>query len=91
MKNISRDDMLAAHRVPPQLIGIIPQNNGGFGDVGKALDTFYKIEIVPIIRRMMAMNEFFGRDVLRFDNYSASDGSQITPDGQRIPAPAGTS
>ena len=91
VKNISRDDMLAAHRVPPQLIGIIPQNNGGFGDVGKALDTFYKIEIVPIIRRMMAMNEFFGRDVLRFDNYSASDGSQITPDGQRIPAPAGTS
>ena len=28
-KNISRDDMLAAHRTPSQLIGVIPQNNGG--------------------------------------------------------------
>ncbi|AOF98830.1 bacteriophage P2 GPQ capsid (plasmid) [Blastomonas sp. RAC04] len=30
----TRDDMLAAHHVPPKLIGIIPQNNGGFGDAG---------------------------------------------------------
>lgn len=36
IKNVSRDDMLAAHRVPPQMMGIIPQNTGGFGDVEKA-------------------------------------------------------
>lgn len=89
VKNISRDDLLAAHRVPPQLIGIIPQNNGGFGDVGKALDTFFQIEIVPIMQRMLSVNAWFGREVLRFRNYSASDGSQITPDGQRIPADRG--
>ena len=35
IKNVSRDDMLAAHRVPPQLMGIIPTNTGGFGDVEK--------------------------------------------------------
>uniref|UniRef100_A0A3B0LY61 Phage portal protein n=1 Tax=Arsenophonus endosymbiont of Trialeurodes vaporariorum TaxID=235567 RepID=A0A3B0LY61_9GAMM len=29
IKNVSRDDMLAAHRVPPQLMGIMPQNVGG--------------------------------------------------------------
>ena len=84
VKNITRDDMLAAHRVPPQLIGIVPTNSGGFGKVGEALDTFFQIEIVPIMRRMRAMNTFFGGEVLRFGNYSASDGSEITPDGRRI-------
>lgn len=81
VKNISRDDLLAAHRVPPQLIGIIPQNNGGFGDVGKALDTFYKIEVLPIIRRMLKMNDWFGVKLLDFRPYVASDGSLIDQDG----------
>ena len=88
VKNISRDDMLAAHRVPPQLIGIVPTNSGGFGKVGEALDTFFQIEIAPIMRRMLAMNEFFGAELLRFENYSASDGSEITPSGRRVAARA---
>lgn len=89
VKNISRDDMLAAHRVPPQLVGIVPTNSGGFGKVGEALDTFFQIEIAPIMRRMLAMNQFFGREVLVFDNYSCSDGqTEITPQGRRIPARA---
>lgn len=86
VKNISRDDLLAAHRVPPQLIGIIPQNSAGFGKVSEALDAFFEIEIVPIMQRMLRMNEWFGLEVLRFRNYDASDGSQITPDGARVPA-----
>lgn len=88
IKNISRDDMLAAHRVPPQLIGIIPQNNGGFGKVGDALDVFFQVECVPLMRRLLKVNDFFGAEVLRFGNYQASDGSQIAPDGRRIPAAA---
>jgi PBSX family phage portal protein len=84
VKNISRDDMLAAHRVPPQLLGIVPTNSGGFGKVGEALDAFFQIEIAPIMRRMLSMNDFFGAEILRFDNYSASDGSEITPQGRRI-------
>ncbi|EEV7159182.1 TPA: phage portal protein [Escherichia coli] len=36
IKNVSRDDMMAAHRVPPQMMGIMPNNVGGFGDVEKA-------------------------------------------------------
>lgn len=30
-KNISRDDMMAAHRVPPQMMGIMPSNVGEVG------------------------------------------------------------
>lgn len=88
VKNISRDDLLAAHRVPPQLIGIIPQNNGGFGKVGEAKDSFYETEIVPIIRRMLRMNDWFGQKVLSFRDYVCSDGSRITETGERIPAGA---
>lgn len=86
VKNISRDDLLAAHRTPPQLIGIIPQNSAGFGKVSEALDGFVEIEIVPIMQRMRGMNDWFGVELLRFRNYDASDGSQITPDGARVPA-----
>lgn len=86
VKNLSRDDLLTAHRMPPQLMGIIPQNAGGFGSVGEALDTFMRLEIVPIMGRMLAMNEWFGAEVLRFDPYRMSNGDMLNPDGTITPA-----
>lgn len=69
IKNVSRDDVLAAHRIPPQLLGIIPSNAGGFGDVSKAAAVFARNEIQPIQRRMMALNEWLGEEVISFDPY----------------------
>ena len=66
IKNTSRDDMLAAHRVPPQLLGVVPSNAGGFGDVAKARDAFVQTEIVPIQKRMLAVNEELGVEAIRF-------------------------
>lgn len=86
VKNISRDDLLSAHRVPPQLIGIIPQNAGGFGNVSETLDVFMRLEIVPIMGRMLAMNEWFGAEVLRFDPFMMSNGDMLNPDGTITPA-----
>lgn len=86
VKNLSRDDLLTAHRVPPHLMGIIPQNAGGFGSVVEALDTFMRLEIVPIMGRMLAMNEWFGAEVLRFDPYMMSNGDMLNPDGTITPA-----
>lgn len=89
VKNISRDDLLAAHRVPPQLIGIIPQNNGGFGKVDEALDAFVETEIVPLARRMVRMNDFFGLPLLAFRNYVCANGDELElATGRRIPAGA---
>lgn len=85
VKNISRDDLLAAHRTPPQLIGIIPQNNAGFGKVGEALDVFYELEIVPVMRRMLRMNDRFGVKLLSFRDYTCTNGDRITETGERIP------
>lgn len=69
IKDITRDDMLAAHRTPPQLLGIIPKNNGGFGDVGRALDVFFPNEIVPIEDRLMAINDKVGVPAIAFRAY----------------------
>lgn len=74
IKTLSRDDMLAAHRTPPQLIGIVPTNSGGFGKVSEARDGYYETEIVPIARRMLRMNDWFGQPVLAFADYVLSDG-----------------
>lgn len=69
IKTMTRDDMLAAHRVPPQLLGIVPQNNGGFGDVGRAMDVFFPNEIAPIISRFMRMNDRLGVPAFAFRAY----------------------
>jgi PBSX family phage portal protein len=72
IKNITRDDVLAAHRVPPQLLGIIPQTAGGFGDVEKAERVFYLTEIVPLQQRFRAINDWLGVEVVRFREREAA-------------------
>ncbi|WGL97178.1 phage portal protein [Arsenophonus sp. aPb] len=73
IKNVSRDDMLAAHRVPPQLMGIIPGNVGGFGDVEKAAKVFVRNELLPLQSKMKQLNEWLGKEVMRFAEYSLGD------------------
>lgn len=74
IKNTSRDDVLAAHRVPPQLLGIVPANAGGFGDVGKAADVFFAQEIEPLQTRFLAINDWLGVEVVRFKPYERRSG-----------------
>lgn len=69
IKNVSRDDVLAAHRVPPQLLGVVPANAGGFGDVAKAANVFYINEILPLQTRFLSINDHFGRELVRFKPY----------------------
>ncbi|PKR55040.1 phage portal protein [Thalassospira marina] len=67
MKNVTRDDVLAAHRVPPQLLGIVPSNAGGFGSIQDASDVFFIHEIMPIITTFEELNDFSGVRVVAFD------------------------
>lgn len=69
IKNITRDDQLAGHRIPPQLMGIIPQNTGGFGDVEKAARVFVANELEPLQQTMLEINERVGEEVVRFQPY----------------------
>lgn len=89
VKNISRDDLLAGHRTPPQLIGVIPQNNGGFGKISEARDAYYETEVVPVARRMLRANAWFGVQLVAFADYVCSDGTIIRQVGdsfQKVPA-----
>ena len=69
IKNASRDDVLAAHRVPPQLMGIVPNNTGGFGDVEKATRVFFINEIIPLQERLKEINSWVGEEVITFSDY----------------------
>ncbi|RRO12248.1 phage portal protein, partial [Pectobacterium aquaticum] len=69
IKNASRDDLLSAHRVPPQMMGIIPNNTGGFGDVEKASQVFVRNELTPLQERMKEINKVIGIEVIAFKPY----------------------
>ena len=69
IKNVSRDDVLAAHRVPPQLLGIVPSNTGGFGAVLPAAQVFARNEVKPLMDRFRELNDWMGEEVVRFDPY----------------------
>lgn len=70
VKNVSRDDQLAAHRVPPQLMGIIPNNTGGFGDAAKAAEVFDATELASLRASLLAINEWAGEEIVRFRPYN---------------------
>jgi PBSX family phage portal protein len=67
IKNATRDDVLAAHRTPPQVLGIVPaQGSSGFGNPADAVDMFFELEIDPIQKRMLQLNEDTGQDLIAF-------------------------
>ncbi len=70
IKKASRDDLLSAHRVPPQMMGVIPDNAGGFGDAVKASQVFVRNELMPLQERMKEINNFIGVEIIKFERYS---------------------
>lgn len=79
IKAVTRDDQLAAHRVPPQLMGIIPNNTGGFGDAEKAAMVFLTNEIQPLQARLQELNDWIGEEVIRFKPYSLGAAEEGKP------------
>lgn len=72
IKNISRDDQLAMLRIPPQLMGVVPQNAGGFGSIREAAEIWAVNELEPEQARLMQINEWLGEEVIRFAPYVVS-------------------
>ncbi len=77
IKNISRDDQLAMLRIPPQLMGVVPQNSGGFGSVREASLVWAVNELEPEQARLLQINEWLGEEVIRFAPYEAPTGKPI--------------
>lgn len=78
IKNVSRDDVLAAHRVPPQLIGIVPGNTGGFGAVLPAAQVFARNEISPLMDRFRELNDWLGEEVVAFTPYEVPAAGSVS-------------
>lgn len=72
IKSVTRDDMLASLRTPPQLLGIVPQNSGGFGSIREAATVWTAMELSPLQTRLSALNEWLGDEVIRFDKLEFS-------------------
>jgi PBSX family phage portal protein len=66
IKNQTRDDVLASLRIPPQLMGIVPQNAGGFGSIREATEVWVMNELEPIQSRISQINCWIGEEVVRF-------------------------
>lgn len=69
VKRATMKDQLATHRLPPQVLGVIPENNGGFGDAAKADELAYHNEVVPLQMLMKEINEWVGDEVVSFNEY----------------------
>jgi len=70
IKNVSRDNMLAAHRVAPPMMDIIPNNTGGGGDVKKARRELVRNKLVPLKKLFHVLNAWLDEYVIRFDGYT---------------------
>lgn len=73
IKNITRDDILAALRIPPQLMGIVPNNAGGFGSISEATSIWISNELQPIQERLKLVNSIVGEEVVRFEEAEAGE------------------
>ncbi len=69
IKSVTRDDMLASLRTPPQLLGIVPQNSGGFRSIREAATVWAAMELAPLQPRIAAINEWHGKDVISFEPF----------------------
>lgn len=67
IKNISAQDVLTAHRFPPGLGGIIPNNTGGLGDPLKYREVYHQDEVQPL-QEIIAetINHNLGYELIKF-------------------------
>lgn len=66
IKNATAADVMAAHRVPPQLLGIVPAQGSVFGNPTDATAMFHELEIDPIKAAFLEINERIGAEAVRF-------------------------
>ncbi|WP_375292475.1 phage portal protein [Sphingomonas melonis] len=66
IKNATQADVMAAHRVPPQLLGIVPAQGSAFGNPKDATAMFFELEIQPMQTAFLEINDRLGFEAIRF-------------------------
>jgi len=67
VKNISADDIIVAHGVPPVLAGMKPDNAGGFGDIEKSEGFYRRNEVSSLVQPYLELNAQLERFKFEFD------------------------
>lgn len=80
IKNVTRDDILAANRVPPQLLGIVPAQGSALGSPAEATRMFWALEMYPLMMRWLDVNAQVGAQAVAFDEgvMLATIGAMVT-------------
>lgn len=60
---------MSAHRVPPQMMGMMPNNTDGFGDVAKAAQVFVRNELSSLQKRLNETNQWAREKIISFTDY----------------------
>ena len=69
IKTISAEDMMAIHRVPPALMGVVPKNTSGLGDAETVARVFATNEVKPLQQTFLDINERVDLELFKFDDY----------------------
>lgn len=69
IKQATTEDVLAAHRVPPILLGFVPRNAGGLGSITDAATSFLDNVAEPIMTRMLEVNDWVGEEAIAFEEF----------------------
>lgn len=73
IKQATRDDQLAAHRVPWQLMGMPPASGVQYGDPKPVAEVFARNELEPLQAMFFDANAFFGEEIFRFKPYAIGE------------------
>ena len=73
IKDVTAQDQLAAHRIPPALMGIVPKGSSAFGSIEQAIAAFGRNEIRPLMADFEMFNEESGDEIIRFNPYQIDD------------------
>ncbi len=57
IKNVTAEDVLAAHRIPPVLMGVVPKNSSGFGSIESAKAVYISTETAAVARLFEELND----------------------------------
>lgn len=70
VNRVAMADQLAIHRVPWQLMGILPDTNTPAGNMPDVATVFAMNEIKPFHRKLDSINQFAGKTILKFHDYT---------------------
>lgn len=79
IKGVSAEDMLAIHRVPPKLMGIVPKHAGSLGDAQTDARVFAANEVAPLQQQFLAINRQLGLPIFDFAEYHIGSDMSNSP------------